>query len=169
MLDASGVSPCGREVMRMEQLFGIADHGIDLGPYGLGTERSLEEYEAWSGVSFANRTFRIFSHMGPFEKDHKPEDMELFGLSDGDRYGLGIVRTLREFEEFSGVRAVHVPRGGIRRLYIIAENRGVGKDWAQARAVLSYPRQASVLGPVGKTDGARGRIRPVLTPRFLLA
>lgn len=80
-----GPSFRGRELARMEQLFGLEDHGIDLGPYGLGTERTLAGYEAFSGVSLRNRTFRNFSHMGPFGKEHSPEED---GLFDWWKHGL---------------------------------------------------------------------------------
>lgn len=74
-----GVTPREKELARAEQLFGIASHGIDLGAYGLGAERGLDEYERFSGVSVKNHTYRVFSRLGPFGGDHTPEESELFG------------------------------------------------------------------------------------------
>lgn len=88
-----GVSPREKEVARMEQLFGIADHGIDLGIYGLGAERGLDGYEELSGVSFGNRTFRVFSRCGPFDGSHTPEEMELFDWREhGFRRSLPVAK-----------------------------------------------------------------------------
>lgn len=45
---------------RMRQLLQQEDTGIDLGIFGLGTQRSLAEYEHFSGLDFKNK--RIQSH-----------------------------------------------------------------------------------------------------------
>jgi hypothetical protein len=37
---------------RMRQLFRIHDHGIDLGIYGLGNERGIEDYQEYTGLIF---------------------------------------------------------------------------------------------------------------------
>ncbi|KVM64669.1 hypothetical protein WJ58_32070 [Burkholderia ubonensis] len=37
---------------------GAPRDGIDFGPYGLGTERTLAQYEAYAGISFAHRGVR---------------------------------------------------------------------------------------------------------------
>lgn len=37
-------------IKRIQQMLGQVDHGIDLENYGLGTERSLDEYEKYSGI-----------------------------------------------------------------------------------------------------------------------
>lgn len=39
---------------------------IDLGVYGLGTERSLAEYEAYAGISFSGRSIAPFARTFPF-------------------------------------------------------------------------------------------------------
>lgn len=39
-------------VRRIQQLVGERDHGIDLGPYGLGRERTLADYERYAGIDF---------------------------------------------------------------------------------------------------------------------
>lgn len=45
---------------RMSQLLQQEDMGIELGPFGLGAERSLAEYERYAGLDFKNR--RIQNH-----------------------------------------------------------------------------------------------------------
>jgi hypothetical protein len=40
---------------RYRQLVGIKDTGIDLGKYGLGSERTLEEYIKYSGIDVSNK------------------------------------------------------------------------------------------------------------------
>lgn len=42
---------------RVRRLLGIEPGGAELGAFGLGTVRSLEEYENWSGVDFAATRF----------------------------------------------------------------------------------------------------------------
>ncbi len=37
---------------KTRQLFGQEDHGIDMGIYGLGTERTLHDYEVYGGFNF---------------------------------------------------------------------------------------------------------------------
>ncbi|AYZ66672.1 hypothetical protein EGY31_26290 [Burkholderia multivorans] len=37
---------------------GTSCEGVDFGPYGLGTERTLAQYEAYAGISFAHRGVR---------------------------------------------------------------------------------------------------------------
>ena len=38
---------------KTRQIFGQEDHGIDLGIYGLGTERTLHDYEVYGGFNFS--------------------------------------------------------------------------------------------------------------------
>jgi hypothetical protein len=40
---------------------------VDLDQYGLGSQRSLQEYEAWSGVNFKEQTFSKAAHQGQFK------------------------------------------------------------------------------------------------------
>jgi hypothetical protein len=39
---------------KTRQLFGQEDHGIDMGVYGLGTHRTLHDYEVYGGFDFKN-------------------------------------------------------------------------------------------------------------------
>lgn len=39
---------------------------VDLGPYGLGSARTLEEYEAFAGINFASRTMALYAQVFPF-------------------------------------------------------------------------------------------------------
>jgi len=40
---------------RLRQMLGMEDNGIDLGEYGLGTERNLKDFEKISGINFKER------------------------------------------------------------------------------------------------------------------
>jgi hypothetical protein len=40
---------------RIRQLLTQEDYGIDLGVFGLGTKRSIQEYEKYSGIDFKNK------------------------------------------------------------------------------------------------------------------
>jgi len=44
---------------------------VDLGPYGLGSERSLEDYETFAGINFASRTMALYAQIFPFV--HSPD------------------------------------------------------------------------------------------------
>ena len=41
---------------RVASMLGTIDDAVDLGEYGLGTARSIEEYQNFSGIDFKNRT-----------------------------------------------------------------------------------------------------------------
>ncbi|MBY4830144.1 GlcNAc-transferase family protein [Burkholderia dolosa] len=50
-----------RSYQRNRALLGVdgtSSDGIDFGPYGLGTQRTLAQYEAYAGISFAHRGVR---------------------------------------------------------------------------------------------------------------
>jgi hypothetical protein len=54
---------------RLRQMLHGEDHGYDLGEYGLGTERSLEDYERLSGINFKERVLTDLAKEGcPIEK-----------------------------------------------------------------------------------------------------
>lgn len=44
---------------RIRQLLGEEDNGIDLGIYGLGKERSIQEYERYAGIDFKNKRIQL--------------------------------------------------------------------------------------------------------------
>lgn len=68
----------GKEFMRMEAILGVKDHGIDFGPFGLGTARSLQDYEAFAGVRFRDMSIRKFAYDGAYDVMHGPEELEPF-------------------------------------------------------------------------------------------
>lgn len=75
-----GISRGGRELHRMEKLLGIRDWpDVDLGEFGLGSARTLEEYQAFCGVDFKAMTIRSFAARGQFGQVHDgPDDMGLY-------------------------------------------------------------------------------------------
>ncbi len=57
---------------RIRQLLGVEDNGHNLGDYGLGTKRTLRDYEVYSGINFKNRAFQqhtIDNNLPPNPKD----------------------------------------------------------------------------------------------------
>ena len=44
-----------QSLKKLRQMLGMEDNGIDMGEYGLGTERTLEEFERISGINFKER------------------------------------------------------------------------------------------------------------------
>jgi hypothetical protein len=42
-------------IKRIQQMLGQADYGIDLGNYGLGQQRSLQDYEKYSGIYLTSK------------------------------------------------------------------------------------------------------------------
>lgn len=63
------------EVSRIEQLFRIANHNIDLKEFDIGTMRSIEDYEKFAGIDFKNKTIKTFAHQGVFDKLHTETDL----------------------------------------------------------------------------------------------
>ena len=47
--------------LRNRVLFGMEDSDIDLGIYGLGTERTLDDYEKYSGIKFKTRMIQQYT------------------------------------------------------------------------------------------------------------
>jgi hypothetical protein len=44
---------------RIRQMLGEEDNGIDLGIYGLGNQRTITEYERYSGIDFKNKRIQL--------------------------------------------------------------------------------------------------------------
>lgn len=51
---------------RIRQLIGVEDNGIDLGEYGLGSKRTLRDYEKYAGIHFKKKSFQKYT------KDNNP-------------------------------------------------------------------------------------------------
>lgn len=65
-----------RQQKRMNVLFGICDEpGVSLLGFGLGTARSLAEYESYAGVDFRRQLIRKFSFDGRFDCERTDDDM----------------------------------------------------------------------------------------------
>lgn len=67
-----------RELRRMKTLF-MTDDAVteDLGQYGLGTVRTLAEFEQYAGIDFKKRTVKAFAFSpenGGYEAEHTPAD-----------------------------------------------------------------------------------------------
>ena len=64
-----------RQVRRVEKLLGLEDYpDVDLSGFGLGTERSLADFEAYSGMSFRDASIARFCRKGDFGAAHTPFD-----------------------------------------------------------------------------------------------
>jgi hypothetical protein len=46
---------------KIRQLLQTEDNGFDLGEYGLGTERTLRDYEKYAGIHFKNRSVQKYT------------------------------------------------------------------------------------------------------------
>ena len=55
-----------KSLKKLRQMLHKEDNGIDLGEYGLGEERSLEEFEKISGIDFSNRVLEERAKKGEF-------------------------------------------------------------------------------------------------------
>lgn len=80
------------ELRRMEALLGVRPHDVGFGPFGLGTVRSLEDYEAFAGVRFRDLSIRKFAYDGAYDVEHGSEELEPFdwiSLSREQKWDLG--------------------------------------------------------------------------------
>lgn len=66
-----GLTGQERERASLAELFGVS--GGDR--YGLGTARTLREFERFSGVSFRDQSIRKFAYDGRFDVEHDATDM----------------------------------------------------------------------------------------------
>lgn len=51
----------GSSKKRMRSLLGMSDDSIDFGEYGLGTQRTLQDYEDYAGVYFKSKTVSLYT------------------------------------------------------------------------------------------------------------
>ena len=58
---------------RIRQLLGTEDNGHDLGPYGLGTVRTVRDYEKYAGIHFKKRAFQKWTIEDRFPPNPIPE------------------------------------------------------------------------------------------------
>lgn len=142
-----------RQVRRAEKLFRLADHpDVDLSGFDLGTERTLEEYEAYSGLCFKNAGISRFCRDGSFGGEHTE-----FEKSRYDWYP-GAVRS-------RGERALAWAAKIRSSDPALAEKRRLAAIWAEAEAgdkrtgrevgnlrVLSEGADGIVLGWDGLDD-----------------
>jgi hypothetical protein len=61
---------------RVKQLLGIEDSGVDLGEFGLGKEKTLSQYQIYTGVDFSQKLLHPAIPKGapPFEGETTEED-----------------------------------------------------------------------------------------------
>lgn len=51
---------------RIRQLLGVEDNGINLGEYGLGTKRTIRDYEKYAGIHFKKKSFQKYTKDNSF-------------------------------------------------------------------------------------------------------
>lgn len=64
------------ETARMEQLFRVCDHGMDLTGFDLGTERSIEAYQKFAGIDFTSKDIMNFARKQAFDVVHSDNDLK---------------------------------------------------------------------------------------------
>jgi hypothetical protein len=71
---------------RIRQLLGVEDNGHDLSEYGLGTVRTIRDYEKYAGIHFKKKSFqkwtvdRKFPPNPPIEDEKEWEDSFMFSF-----------------------------------------------------------------------------------------
>lgn len=109
------------ELERLNELYQIVapdrHHLVPGSPRGLGTVRTFDEFEAFSGVSFKDLSFRKFSHDGRYDVPHTTEEMAFFDWFAIDakkgslefcgeaRFAadLAVMRRLEDYSRMSGM------------------------------------------------------------------
>lgn len=111
-----------RQVRRVEKLLRLADRpGVDLAGFDLGTERTLEDYEEYSGLSFRDASITRFCHDGVFCGPHTDFEKSLY-----DWYP-GVVRTRGE-RALGWASEMRASDAGTR------ERQRLAAVWAEAEA-----------------------------------
>jgi glycosyltransferase involved in cell wall biosynthesis len=59
---------------RIRQLLGVEDGGFDLGPYVLGTKRTVRDYEKYAGIHFKKKSFQKWTIDNKFPPNPLIED-----------------------------------------------------------------------------------------------
>lgn len=93
---------CSTESDRMEKLFGIRSVDVDLGRYGLGTERTLDEYEQFAGIDIKNGRARLFAVRGAFDTEHNDREMWWYnipGAMSDDHYNDTILVMIPVYDD----------------------------------------------------------------------
>lgn len=93
-------------VQRIEQMLGMEEHGIFLGPHGLGAVRTLEDYERYSGINFSARTITDPSLNPPVRPAVRPESKSV------DRPGYHSKWPVQQMLDDLRCCFVHVPKTG---------------------------------------------------------
>lgn len=70
------------EQTRLKTLLGIAGKMEDLGEFGLGNVRTLEEYEEFSGIDFKNKIIYMNAETGDFENKEYKNKLSFFSIKD---------------------------------------------------------------------------------------
>ena len=82
---------------RIRMLLQVEDNGIDLGPYTLGTKRTVRDYEKYAGIHFAKKSFQKYTKENyfppnpPHDSDEEWEDSfmhSFYHLVNVDRHEL---------------------------------------------------------------------------------
>ncbi len=68
----------GHELDRLYSLLGLFDKNIDLGIFGLGNKRTLEEYQKFAGVDFKNRIVYLNAELGEFNNKSLSKKVSYF-------------------------------------------------------------------------------------------
>ena len=82
---------------KTRQLFGQEDHGIDMGMYGLGTVRTLHDYEVFGGFDFKNCRIQEYT----LKVNEPPNPIDWEDQFKTNRYDLTIDWDIEFFKKHS--------------------------------------------------------------------
>lgn len=66
------------EIDRFKQLLNLNNEDIDLGEFGLGNERTIKDFEKFSGIDFSKRTIYMSAELGNFEDEDLKNQVSYF-------------------------------------------------------------------------------------------
>lgn len=140
---SSGLKRSEQEFRRTEQLLGVFDYGIDLGEYGLGTVRTLAEYQAWSGIDFRNMRIGMSARVA--EYNGRSDDFDWFR----NAVNCGVKIDYSNADE----RTSYVPKAVWEAFEAASGKTGLHPELAAQLAIEALYRKAVLARQEGGSEG----------------
>lgn len=138
--ESSGLKRSEQEFRRTEQLLGVFDYGIDLGRYGLGTVRTLEAYQAWSGIDFRNMEIGMSARTATYDGS-RPGTFDWFRNAVDVGVKIGYVH--------ADDKVAYVPKDVLDVFCKAAGEAGLHSEVAAQLAVEALYRKVVLAGQEG--------------------